>query len=181
MDFFTSDLHIGHDKEFIWGPRGFYSVKEHDREILKRWNSQVSPDDNVYILGDLCLGQDEKEWNQIFYNLNGHKFFIYGNHDTDSKINRYILDYDMTALGYASKYRYDKKRVFYLSHYPTIMGNFEDKRFLWNLSGHTHNQNPFQFGTYKVYNVALDAHQCYPVSIEHIIKDINRYSSNITF
>ena len=66
MDYFTSDLHIGHDRDFIWKARGFSSIEEHDTEILKRWNSIVQPEDTVYILGDLCLGRDESEWNRIF-------------------------------------------------------------------------------------------------------------------
>jgi calcineurin-like phosphoesterase family protein len=31
---FTSDTHFGHQKEFIWGPRGFKSSKEHDEAII---------------------------------------------------------------------------------------------------------------------------------------------------
>ena len=34
MYYFTSDLHIGHDKEFIWGSRGFSSLEEHDTEMM---------------------------------------------------------------------------------------------------------------------------------------------------
>ena len=55
MDYFTSDLHIGHDKSFIWQARGFNSIEEHDTQILLRWNATVSPEDTVYILGDLAM------------------------------------------------------------------------------------------------------------------------------
>ena len=55
MDFFTADLHIGHIQPFLWQRRGFSSIEEHDITILKNWNSTVSPNDNVYILGDLCM------------------------------------------------------------------------------------------------------------------------------
>ena len=41
MDYFTSDLHIGHDKDFIWKARGFNSIEEHDTQILKNWNSII--------------------------------------------------------------------------------------------------------------------------------------------
>lgn len=175
MDYFTSDLHIGHDKDFIWKPRGFSSVEEHDTEILKRWNSIVTPEDTVYILGDLCMSGNEEEWNRVYKVLNGKKFIIWGNHDTNNKLNKYQTEYGMTYLGFASFYKYSKKKMFYLSHYPTLVGNFEEERFFWNLSGHTHNSNKFEFGQYSIYNVAVDAHNCYPVSIEQIIKDINKY------
>lgn len=175
MDYFTSDLHIGHDKDFIWGARGFSSMEEHDTEILKRWNSVVWPEDTVYILGDLCMGGNEPEWNRIYKVLNGHKIFVHGNHDTIAKIDRYINEYNMQDLGLSAFYRVSKKRNFYLSHYPTLVGNHEEEKFFWNLSGHTHSTDPFQYGWGCVYNVAVDAHNCTPVSIEQIIKDIEKY------
>lgn len=175
MDYFTSDLHIGHDKDFIWKPRGFSSVEEHDTEILKRWNSIITPEDTVYILGDLCMSGNEKEWNRVYKVLNGEKIVIWGNHDTNNKLNKYQTEYGMTYLGFASIYKHNKKKMFYLSHYPTLIGNFEEERFFWNLSGHTHSSNKFEFGQYSIYNVAMDAHNCYPVSIEQIIKDIDKY------
>ena len=109
MDYFTSDLHIGHDKDFIWKSRGFNSIEEHDTQILKNWNNTVNYDDTVYILGDLCMSGNEKEWNRIYENLNGEKIFIIGNHDTSNKIDKYIFDYDMECQGFATLYRYSKK------------------------------------------------------------------------
>ena len=177
MDYFTSDLHIGHDKDFIYKSRGFSSIEEHDIGILKRWNSVITNEDNVYILGDLCLG-NEKEWNKIFYNLNGkEKTFIVGNHDTNNKIDKYVFDYNMIYAGLATLYKYSKKYNFYLSHYPTITTNFDDtKKYpIINLFGHTHQKSKFFDGNPYMYNVALDAHNCTPVSIEQIIKDIKNY------
>lgn len=177
MDYVTSDLHIGHDKDFIWGARGFSSIEEHDLAILKTWNHIVKPEDTVYILGDLCLGHDHDEWDRVYKNLNGHIKFIRGNHDTDNKIARYISEYGMEYLGLAYYYRYSKNRNFLLSHYPTLVGNYDDTKFLWNLSGHTHASGVFQNGTSCVYNVAWDAHYR-PISIEQIIKDIEKYRQN---
>ena len=55
----TSDLHLGHDREFIWGPRGFKSVWENDAAIIKNWNDMVDAKDEVYLLGDVMLGNNE--------------------------------------------------------------------------------------------------------------------------
>ena len=176
MDYFTSDLHIGHDKDFIWNARGFSSIEEHDTQILLRWNEVVSPEDTVYILGDLCMGGNEYEWNRIYKVLNGEKIFIIGNHDTANKIDKYVFDYGMICMGHASLYRYSKKYQFYLSHYPTYTANYEDKKHpLINLHGHTHQKTKFFNNNPYMYNVALDAHNCTPVSIEQIIKDIKKY------
>ena len=40
-------ISVSHDKEFIWGARGFNSVDEMNIEIVKRWNSVVAPEDIV--------------------------------------------------------------------------------------------------------------------------------------
>ena len=42
---FTSDMHFGHQKSFLWEPRGFNSSEEHDKQIIKNWNSVVGNDD----------------------------------------------------------------------------------------------------------------------------------------
>ena len=96
-------------------------------------------------------------------------------HDTNNKVNKYQNEYGMTYIGLAALYKYNKKKMFYLSHYPTIVDNFKEDRIFWNLSGHTHSPNKFEFGQYSIYNVAMDAHNCTPVSIEQIIKDIKEY------
>ena len=48
--FVFSDAHFGHDREFLWGPRGFKSSIEHDEATIANWNSVVGPDDIVYHL-----------------------------------------------------------------------------------------------------------------------------------
>ena len=56
MIFFTSDWHIGHNKTFLYSPRGFQSIEEHDEVIITNCNKIVKPDDELWILGDLALG-----------------------------------------------------------------------------------------------------------------------------
>lgn len=173
MDYFTADLHIGHDKDFLYKPRGFSSIEEHDTAIIERWNKIISQEDNVYILGDLCMSSNEYEWDRVLRSLNGNIYFLHGNHDTDNKILKYCQEYKLKYLGPVSIYKYTKKKKFYLSHYPTLVGNY-DNRFFYNLSGHTHSKDKFQYMQFGVYNVALDAHDCFPVSIEQIIEDIKK-------
>ena len=180
MIFFTSDLHIGHDKPFLYEPRGFSSIIDHDTAVLNNWNSIVTDEDTVYILGDLCLGQDILEQSRIFYNLKGIKKFIYGNHDTSARIERYKNDYNMEDLGYANVLKYSKKYSLYLSHYPTFCSNMDDEirhHYVINLCGHTHFKDKFFNNNKYIYNVSLDAHNCYPVSVDDIMKDIREFKS----
>ena len=111
----TSDLHLGHDRNFIWDPRGFNSVEEHDETIIKNWNELVSPDDTVYCLGDLMLNDNEggcRKLNQ----LNGKIYILYGNHDTATRVQLYAnIRPNILGLGLAYILKYKGYR-FYLSH-----------------------------------------------------------------
>lgn len=176
MIYFTSDWHIGHDKDFCYQARGFNSVEEMDTAILTRCNEIVSKNDELWILGDLAMGGNEKEWERVYLSVNCQNiYFLWGNHDTDNKRKKYTYEYGIMYEGMVDIFKYSKRKSFYLSHYPTIVSNYDDPKYFWNLSGHTHNKNIFDTRFPKVYNVAVDAHNCYPVSIEQIIKDIERY------
>lgn len=175
----TSDLHLGHDKEFIWGPRGFNSVEEHDQTIIKNWNSLVSPDDEVWVLGDLVLGDSEagcRKLNQLYGNIR----IIYGNHDSATRIQMYA-NIRPTILGmglaYILKYR---GYSFYLSHYPTLTSNLDVdkplKKRVINLCGHSHIKDKLQdMDKGLIYHVELDAHENKPILLDNVIKDIEQY------
>ena len=180
MIYFSSDWHIGHNKSFLYEPRGFSSIEEHDKEVLKRCNEIVKPDDELWLLGDLAMSNNETEWDMIYKSLLCQNvYFLQGNHDSINKIERYKNIYNFTHFGYVYIMKYSKRRIFYLSHYPTIVGNYEDgKPSMWNISGHVHGKE--KFSKYpNVYNVALDAHDCYPVSIETIYNDILKKEGKI--
>ena len=70
MIYFTSDLHINHDRGFIYEPRGFKSVGEMNEAIVARWNSIVEPDDTIYLLGDAMLGGPNSENGLNYLKLN---------------------------------------------------------------------------------------------------------------
>ncbi len=177
MIWFTSDWHIGHDKDFLYKPRGFSNIYEHDEAIIKNCNQVVQWDDELWILGDLALGTNKIEWDRIFYNIrckNVH--FIIGNHDTNKKLDKYIDEYGLKLHGYADVMKVSKKKIFYLSHYPTITDNYDDKirGHVINLYGHTHQKTNFFFDNPYMYHVGVDSHNCYPVSLEQITSDIEK-------
>ena len=166
----TSDTHFGHLKEFLWGPRGFKSSLEHDEAIICNWNSVVKPEDEVYHLGDVMLNDNEHGL-ECIKRLNGKIHILIGNHDTDTRIELYKTCPNIVSIDYATQIKVGKK-YFYLSHYPTLVHNYDDYVKIWNLHGHTHSQNKFS-EWFHCYNVCLDAHNNYPVNIENIIQDIN--------
>ena len=61
MIYFTSDLHLCHDREFVWKSRGFSSCDEMNNVLINNIIECVNKDDTLYILGDVGLGQDTQK------------------------------------------------------------------------------------------------------------------------
>lgn len=171
---FTSDLHFGHNKEFLYGPRGFNNIFDHDNTLIENWNKTVDEKDEVYILGDLMLN-DNTHGCWCFNQLNGIKHIILGNHDTTNRIELYKDLRRVVDIQYAMPFKYGKFH-FYLSHYPTLTANYDDKHLSTKticLCGHTHTSDKFSdWDKGIIYHCELDAHNMYPVEIETIIEDI---------
>jgi len=181
MIWFTSDWHIGHSKDFCYGARGFNNTTDMDTAILYNCNKFVKQNDTLYILGDLAMSSVEEEWNRVYYNLICQDVhYLQGNHDTNKKMDIFDDEYRFTYEGLATIIRYGKYH-FYLSHYPTLVGKYDDndkplKHRLINLCGHTHTKDKFSdMDKGLIYHVEVDAHDCCPISIEQIIADIKIY------
>ena len=171
--FLTSDLHLGHNKEFLYKPRGYDSIIEHDKQLIQNWNSIITDDDIVYILGDLMLGNNDYGAS-TFNHLCGMKHIILGNHDTDIRIAFYSDLRGVIDIKYADMIKYGKYH-FYVSHYPTILKNFDEPSRVIGLHGHTHSPDKFQYIQNYSYNVALDAHNNFPIELNEILNDIKTY------
>jgi calcineurin-like phosphoesterase family protein len=169
----TSDLHFGHDRGFLYEPRGFSSIEEHDKTVIENWNKIVSPEDEVYVLGDTMLN-DNEHGIECLKQLNGHIYLLWGNHDTDTRKKLYMELDNVECLGWAYVFKY-KKYNFYLSHYPTLTGNLEAESLhqcAINLYGHTHQMSNFYQDNPFNYHVGLDSHNNTPVLLDDIIVDI---------
>ena len=164
----TSDLHFCHNKPFLYEQRGFQTVQEMNEAIIKNFNEVMDWTDKLYILGD-CFLNDNEEGLKLMKRLPGEKYIVYGNHDNDT---RKVLmgEAGFHCLGYAHVQKFEGLN-FYLCHYPTMTSNFDlDKPLksrVLSLSGHTHSKEVWDAA--GGYNVALDAHNTYPVELEEII------------
>lgn len=171
----TSDTHFSHDVEFLYEPRGFTNVKDMNIAIVENWNSVVKPDDEVWHLGDMALGDIDDACKYI-NQLNGTIHWIQGNHCTKRKVSKIIEECPaVREIGWAYQIKFNKYS-FYLSHYPTLTGNYDDKHFsqhVINLHGHTHQQANFLYPNNPfIYHVGVDSHNCTPVHIDEVITDI---------
>lgn len=177
MIYITSDLHFFHNRDFIYKARGFETVGQMNNIIVKNWNNIVTPEDDVYILGDLMLGGTDKITDGISYilSLQGKLHIVRGNHDTDKRWELYKTLPNVVELENSIYLNYNKYH-FYLSHYASITSNNDyDKPLrarLLNLCGHIHTKDKWcDFDKGYIYHCELDAHDCKPISIDTIIED----------
>ena len=174
---FTSDLHFCHDKEFLYKPRGFKTIYEHNEAIIENWNKTIGDNDLVYVLGDLML-KDNDLGRKCFNQLRGYKYIILGNHDSEARQEFYPSLRGIIGMAYAKPIKFNKY-TFFLCHYPTKVGNYDDEethKKKYCLCGHTHTNNRWlDFKDCKSYHVELDAHNNTPIHIEDIVKDIQKY------
>ena len=169
--YITSDLHFNHNKEFIWKARGYSSVEDMNEAQIIKFNEMVTDEDDVWILGDLVMGQSTDAI-PLLKRLNGKIHVVLGNHDTETREKIYRdLGWDVQV---AARFRYHKIS-FYLSHFPTICTNIESESLYMttvNLYGHTHQTTNFYNGNPYMYHVGVDSHYGYPVLLDNIIVDI---------
>lgn len=79
MNYYIADTHFGHDNIRRLSNRPFETIEEMDRTIIDNWNSRVTDNDDVYILGDFSYKSEDS----VLYlkKVKGRKHLIIGNHD----------------------------------------------------------------------------------------------------
>lgn len=175
MTYFISDTHFNHDRKFIYEPRGFKSVQEMNEAIIENWNKTVKGGDVVVVAGDFFLGKDFDFIERTLDRLHGYIFLTIGNHDTDRKLSIYHSCEKILAVESVIHFEHKSShRTFYVSHYPTLTAdlNSNPATAVINLFGHTHSKDMFYEDRPYMYNIACDAHNCTPVSIDQICADI---------
>ena len=180
MILFTSDLHLNHDKEFSYKPRGFETVQEMNKTIINHLEYIVDSEDDLYILGDLMLGGEDKfdSGLELLSRIPGHIHLVRGNHDTSKRWEAFKTLPNVVERENAIYLNYNGYH-FYLSHYPTFTANLEKetlKQCMINMYGHTHQKTNFYNEIPFMYHVGIDSHNNIPVSIdkaiEHMYKKI---------
>lgn len=168
--FLTSDTHFNHNKDFIFKPRGFSTVEEMNETIVKNWNSVIADEDTVYMLGDVMMGEDLQAGLRLISKLKGQKYLAFGNHDTENRLKAFKTNHFFKDIQMGYRIKYGKK-IFILTHYPTVTANGEDTRII-NLFGHTHQQENFYEDRLYMYHIGMDSHNCIPICIDDIIAEI---------
>lgn len=82
--FFIADTHFGDSDVIIYENRPFSSVDNMDNILVQNWNNTVSENDKIFVVGDLSF-HDKDKTIEICRKLNGEKFLVMGNHDTENE------------------------------------------------------------------------------------------------
>ena len=172
MIFFTADLHFYHEKIIRHCSRPFRDVQEMNEKIIQNWNNTVSPDDEVFLLGDVTMKGPEQAF-AVLSRLSGKKYLIRGNHDyfidnhewqNYSWVFQWVKDYHELIWN---------NQKFVLFHFSIVEWAGFYKGSI-HLHGHQHNQSVYNFQQQQAgirrYDVGVDANDFTPVSIEHVVK-----------
>lgn len=171
--FYISDLHICHTNIIEMCNRPFDSLEQMHEDMISKWNSVVSKNDVVRILGDVGFPRNQAEVDAILKvvrRLNGNKTLIEGNHD-------YRLLKDMRFRGLFSEIApymrsKDKDRLVILSHYP--MEEWDAYfRGSYHAFGHVHTNDSNLKAIDRRYNVCYDAIDGVPRTLDWLIENRN--------
>lgn len=178
MIYITSDTHFGHNKPFLYEPRSFKNIWEHDKQIIENWNKIIQPEDEIFHLGDVMLG-DNNYGLSCIKQLNGKIHIIRGNHDNDARIELYKQCHNVVEVCDAKYLKYGKYH-FFLSHYPCITSNYDDdkplKQRTISIAGHKHTKDKFcDMDKGLIFHCEMDTNNCYPWLLDDIIENIKNY------
>ena len=148
MKYYISDLHFFHDKVIMYDNRKFKSVEEMNTTLINNWNSRVTDEDDVYILGDVSWCKDPGENIALLRGLRGRKHLIYGNHDKAMKVVNKQSDVFASVNDYLQVSDTGCGCVV-MSHYPILFWNCQFRDSI-HLYGHVHNSHQ-----YNIFETAL--------------------------
>jgi calcineurin-like phosphoesterase family protein len=107
--------------------------------MVDYWNETVAPDNYVLHLGDLYMNKNQKVRSNFLYNiapkLNGRKFLILGNHDTESEEFYKQADFNIVK---PFTIKYEGMYVGF-DHYPCARGEIQKSDDYIRVHGHLHN------------------------------------------
>ena len=171
MNLYISDLHFGHANVIDFDNRPFADVDEMDHCMIELWNSRVSPNDDVYIVGDFCFKAGKTpDW--YLHQLRGHKHLIVGNHD------KITLDCENATKHLESIDKMlhvsDGDKQICLCHYP-IADWYKGRHGSWLIYGHIHNRKDDVYEFMKTRDHALNAaaaiNNYTPVSFDELLRN----------
>jgi len=168
MNWYTSDLHLGHVAIIGMQNRPFANVEQMNNTIISNINSIVTPNDKLFILGDCSLHISLEETIRLLDRIRcKNKYLIKGNHDKDGYPEGYFKEIrDYMELE-------DHNHWWILEHYPLLSWRHQGRGYI-HLHGHQHNSPEYNINNKNIgilrYDVGMDANNFMPVNAKQIIE-----------
>ena len=164
--FVTADPHFGNDAIIQHCNRPFKNASHMDKQLIRNFNSVVSNDDDLYIVGDVSLrtSQYRHYYEMLFQKLNGRIHIIAGNHE----VRNFNLYAETGAMSFHHPYL--EVEEFVLCHDPALSVVDRNRIFL---VGHIHDLFKVQK---NCINVGVDVHDYKPISFEEVREIANNIS-----
>lgn len=151
---FCSDLHYGHDKEFLYSGRDFQSSLEHEEWIVESWKQRATEETILFDLGDTTFKDPKAEKFKALMQLPLKKrYVLFGNHTSGAKqvytdalgsIDNlsFPVSTERTVFVGHSMYVKINRQFLFLSHFPYEVwdgvGGNKNLSPVIHLHGHVH-------------------------------------------
>lgn len=172
-----SDFHFGHNKDFLYEPRGFNNPEDHNNWIQSQVDS-ISPNSLIVFLGDVGLSIGPQAIQDFLLTFPCETIMILGNHNSGvyqlyqenlpkgfERCQLYPMKItpNVTIVGYEFLLDVDKD-YFYCRHMASLiwpdMNKFGRGYGRSHLSGHSHGNlkqaNPGEQGFGKILDVGVE-------------------------
>lgn len=161
--FFIADTHFSDSNIIMYENRPFSSANDMDSILVKNWNDTVSENDTVFFLGDFSFCNKEKTA-EICHSLNGEKFLVMGNHDTENEHFYYECGFSGV-----SRYPIIYSNFWILSHEPLYINRNMPYA---NIFGHVHGNPIYKDVSERSFCVSVERINYTPIEISEIQRRI---------
>jgi calcineurin-like phosphoesterase family protein len=158
---FWADPHFDQNGIISACNRPFQTTRHMNKQLIKNYQSCIEDQDEVYVVGDLCLKGSEylPFYKNLLKQLPGQKHLIFGNHDSLSW--QQYIDVGFNSCHSSLVVELNNKR-YVINHDPAP--SCMDRSATW-LCGHVHDL--FRICN-NVVNVGVDVWDYFPVEINTI-------------
>ena len=171
MIFYTADLHFLYEP--LLSSRPFATVEEMDETLIRNWNETVSPEDTVYLVGDIGYNEGQVPY-QLLSRLTGHKHLIRGNHDTGFENAPKLFDYFETVTDFNEID--DGETHILLCHYPIL---YRKRGYM--IHGHLHQARGPEYDILRqmprMLNAGVDVNFYRPVTLAQLVENNRAFYS----
>lgn len=173
--FVTADLHIGHG--LLADIRGFNCVREHDEELVRRWNEAVVEGSTAYLLGDVGFRCSPGYLSDVLGRMAGRMFLLRGNHDGPATKpacrGRFEQILDVLELKGRCSHRLAGEQPIkvWMSHYAHLVWP-SSNHGSFHLYGHSHGKLPWS--PQRSLDVGIDGSSLRPLTLRGALDRIEQ-------